>query len=174
METKKMKLLVIVCALFIGAGAASFGFAGTPDIDGTPPPKIGHPCHHRGGGPNLLGRYLRENLMVEVVSQLSKQSADTVRQEMEGKPLPVVLDEYKIDPKTFHAAVEAKKTSQINQLVTDGYLSSDQGKAVLGEMEKRTRRHELMAKVINKALADGTISAQEAQLLEPPHHQRMK
>lgn len=174
MERMKMKLLVVACALLIGVGAASFGVAYTAGGDDARAPMIGPPCHHRGGGPNLLGRYLHENMVVEVVSQLSKQSAETVGQQIKEKPLPFVLDEYKIDPKSFHAAMEVKKTSQVNQFVTDGYLSSEQGKAILGEMADRTRRHELMAKVIKKALADGTISAQEAQLLEPPHHKPMK
>ncbi|MGA7878704.1 MAG: hypothetical protein WCA08_23790 [Desulfoferrobacter sp.] len=165
---KKMQMIIVACALLIGA--TTWGSLHAANFDDAPQRMMGHRSHRGGGGPNLLGRYLHENMMVEVLCQLTEQTPETVKQQLKEEHLPAVLNEYKIDRERFHAAMQAKKTAQINQFVADGYLSSDQGKAILGKMEARTRRHELMMQLVEKGVADGAITQQDAQLLLPPHH----
>ncbi|MCK8601465.1 hypothetical protein [Desulfoferrobacter suflitae] len=162
---KKMQMIVVACVALIGATAWS-GLHAAGTLDG-PGKFMKYGCHRPDGGSNSLGKYLQENMMVDVLAQLTKQPVETVRQQVREKHFKALLHEYNVDRETFRAEMRAKKIAQINQLVTDGYLSADQGKAIVDKMEARAKRHQLMVQLIEKGIADGTITQQDAQLLMP-------
>jgi len=152
---KRMQTIIVICALLFGI--ALFGMA---NADGPPGP-------HRGGGPMFLTHLVQHNMMVQVLSQLSQQSAVTIEQQLKDQRLPAVLSTYNIDPKAFHEAMRTKITALINLLTQSGYMTTDQSNKILAEMEKFAQRHQLMTLLVQKGLVDGTITQEQAQILLP-------
>ena len=155
---KSMQRITLILALLFG-----IGFCRIANSEGPPGP-LG------GGGPMLLSHLVRHNMIVQVVSQLSGQSADAIKKQLKDQHLPAVLSAYKIDPKTFHEAMRTKVTALIKLLTDSGYLTAEQSAKVLDEMEKFAQRHQLMTLLVEKGLADGTITQEQAQILLPKHH----
>jgi len=115
----------------------------------------------------FLTHLVQHNMMVQVLSQLSQQSAVTIEQQLKDQRLPAVLSTYNIDPKAFHEAMRTKITALINLLTQSGYMTTDQSNKILAEMEKFAQRHQLMTLLVQKGLVDGTITQEQAQILLP-------
>jgi hypothetical protein len=76
-----------------------------------------------------------------------------------------VMQELNIDRQTFREAMQAKERERIKLAVADGSITPEQEKEILAIIEKRAKRRELMSKLIEKGIADGTITREEAQML---------
>lgn len=153
---KKKQFIILACALLFGVVLSV-----TVSAADRPP-------HRGGGGPDLLSRYLMENQAVQVLSEITKQPAASIRQKLCKAHLPDVLKEYKIGPDSFHKAMRTHMTELVSGLEKEGYLAQGQGKDILAKMEAHDERHALMTRLIEKGIKDGTITKEEAKLLLPP------
>lgn len=151
---KKMQKIVVVGALLINLSLLGLANAAAP------------PCH-RGGGPDVLGKYLMENQMAQVLAEITKQPVKTMRLKLKGEHLRDVLHEYKIDPEAFHNAMSIRMTALVNGLEKTGYITSDQRKDIIEKMGSRAQRHALMKRLIEKGIKDGAITKEQSQLLLP-------
>lgn len=166
---KKIQTITVIAALLLAVTLSGAAFAAGPNAHQKP--MFGHGCHRGdGGGMKLLGRYLQQNLMVETLSKLSGQPADSIRQKLQEQHFRALLDEYKIDRKALFTEMRAQMTGLVNQFTEKGYLTAEQGKKILENMERRAERHQLMTTLVEKGLKDGTITQQQAQLLLPRYH----
>ena len=154
---KNLKLFTLLFALVLG-----IGFCGTALAEGPG-------GHHRGGGPMFLGRLVQHNMMVQVLSQLSNQPEDTIRQQLKDQHLRGVLSTYNIDPKAFHSAMKTKFTALMKLLTDNGYLTAEQNAKIQDKMAKFAQRRQVMTTLVEKGLAEGTITQEQAQLLLPNH-----
>ena len=154
---KNVKTIILVCALVLGIGLCGSAMA------------EGHGGHHRGGGPMFLGRMVQHNMMVQVLSQLSKQPEDTIKQQLKEQHLRGVLSTYNIDKKAFHSAMKTKFTALTKLLTDNGYLTAEQNAKIQDRMTKFAERRQLMMTLVEKGVSDGTISQEQADLLLHKH-----
>ena len=76
-----------------------------------------------------------------------------------------VMQELNINRQVFRDAMQAKERKRVKQAVTDGSITPDQEKEILAKMETHSKRRELMSKLIEKGIEDGTITRDEARML---------
>jgi hypothetical protein len=117
-------------------------------------------------GPGLLMRYVRGNMAAQAVSEITKAPVDTIRTKMKEERLPAVLAEYQVNRKTFVEAMHAKVLDLVGKLVESNYLTADQRDQVLARMDQYAQRRALMKSPIDKAVTDGTITPDQAQMLQ--------
>jgi hypothetical protein len=126
---------------------------------------FGHKQHHKGSGLQLLAKYQQENLMVQVLSEMTEQSAEAIQVKLKGQRMRTVMQELNIDRQVFHNAMQAKVKERINQAAADRTITPEQEKEILAKMKNHAKRRELMSKLIEKGVNDGTITPEEAQML---------
>ena len=76
-----------------------------------------------------------------------------------------IIQEMNINRQTFGNAMQVKVKERIKQAAADGNITSEQEKEILSKIENRTKRRELMSKLIEKGIEDGTITRDEARML---------
>jgi polyhydroxyalkanoate synthesis regulator phasin len=160
---KGKKTSVIICAVVFAVALCGAAIAaGLPDQ-----PFTGG-RHHRPHGNNelpLLTRYVHQNLMVKTLSEITGQPVESVEQQLKSQRLGAVLDEYKIERKAFRAALRTKIEALVSQLATSGYITPQQEKKIVEKMEYWGQRREIMTRLVEKGVEDGTITAEQAQML---------
>lgn len=156
--------VVLISLVFFGAAVA----AGKWDGAGS---GFRHKGAHGKDGLAPLTRYVKHNLTVAVLSDLSGQPAETVRQKLQDQRLHSFLAEYNIGRQAFHHAMQAKVTALVQYLAAGGFITPEQAKEYNERIERwselRSERRELMNQLIEKGLADGTITLEQAKLLQP-------
>ena len=166
---KKNQTIMVVGALlislvFIGVALAA-GMGGD----------AGRGFRHRGAhGKDGLGpmtNYVKQTMAVSVLAELSGQPAETVRQQLEDHQLRGFMAENNIDRQAFHTAMQAKMNALVQYLAAGGYITQDQAKEYTDRVERksqlRSERRDLMNQLIEKGVADGTITPEQAQMLQP-------
>ena len=123
--------------------------------------------HHKGGGLQLLVRYQQKNLRVQVLSEMTGQSVEAIQLKLKDQRIHSVMQELNIDRQAFRDAMQAKEIYWIKQAVTDGSITPGQEKEILAKIETHAKRRELMSKLIEKGIEDGTITREEARMLMP-------
>jgi hypothetical protein len=159
---KKSTTSVIILLIF------AFALSGTVLAAGPPEQSFGFDRHHGrhgNGGAKLLNRYLRENLTVQTLSEMTGQPVETIASKLRDERLPDLLSEYRIDREAFRTTMHTKMKSLVNQLAKIGYLTPQQEKKIVDQVEFRSQRRALMTRLIEKGIADGTITDEQAQLL---------
>ena len=159
----KKKHIIISCMLvagFIFSGLALADSQRTGHRKG-----LGFKQHHKGGGLQLLAGYKQKNLRVQVLSELTGQSVEAIQLKLKNQRMRSMMQELNIDRKAFRDAMQAKERERIKQAVTDGSITAEQEKEILAEMETYSKRRELMSKLIEKGIEDGTITRDEARML---------
>jgi len=121
--------------------------------------------HHRGGGLQLLAAYQQKNLRLQVLSDLAEQPVEAIELKLKNQRLRSVMQEFNIDRQAFRDALQAKERALIKQAVADGSITAEQENKILTKMENRTKRRELMSRLIEKGVEDGTITRDEARML---------
>ena len=121
--------------------------------------------HHKGYGLQLLAGYQQKNLRVQVLSELTGQSVEAIQPKLKDQGMRSVMQELNIDRQAFRDAMQAKERAQIQQAVTDGSITPEQEKEIFAKIENRNKRRELMSKLIEKGIEDGTITRDEARML---------
>ena len=131
---------------------------------------FGFKRHHSGGGLMLLAKYQQKNLMVQVLSEMTGQSAEAIETNLKGQRMRTVMRDLNIDRKAFRAAMQAKIRQRIISAAADGSITAEQEKKILEKMENRSKRRELMSRLVEKGIEDGTISQEDAQVLLRKRH----
>ena len=76
-----------------------------------------------------------------------------------------MLQELNIDRQAFRDAMQAKERKRIKQAVANGSITPEQKEEILAKMETHSKRRELMSRLIEKGIKDGTITRDEARML---------
>jgi hypothetical protein len=126
---------------------------------------FGYKQHHNGGGLQLLAGYQQKNLRVQVLSEMTEQSVETIQLKLKDRRLGSVMQELNVDRQAFRDAMQAKERERIKQAVADGSITPDQEKEIIAKMETQAKRRELMRSLIEKGIEDGTITRDEACML---------
>ena len=163
----KKKHIIISCVLVVG-----IIFSGLAIADSQ---RTGHrkglvKQHHKANGLQLLAGYQQKNLRVQVLSEMTRQSVEAIQIKLKDQRMRTVMQELNIDHQAFRDAMQAKVGERIKQAVADRTITPEQEKEILAKIENRTKRSELMSKLIEKGIEDGTITQEEAQMLM--HKQR--
>ena len=159
----KKKPIIISCVLVVGIIFSGLALA---DSQRTGHRKgLGFKQHHKGGGLQLLVGYQQKNLRVQVLSEMTGQSVEAIQLKLKDQRMRSVMQELKIDRQAFRDAMQAKEKERIKQAAADGNITSEQEKEILSKIENRTKRRELMSKLIEKGIEDGTITRDEARML---------
>ncbi len=159
----KKKHIIISCVLVVGIIFSGLAIA---DSQRTGHRKgLGFKQHHKGSGLQLLAGYQQKNLRVQVLSEMTGQPVETIQLKLQDQRMRSVMQELNIDRQAFRDAMQAKERERIKQAVTDGSITPEQEKEILAKMETRSKRRELMSKLIEKGIEDGTITRDEARIL---------
>ena len=159
----KKKHIIISCVLVVGILFSGLTFA---DSQGTGR-REGHGFkqHHNGGVLQLLAGYQQKNLRVQVLSEMTEQSVEAIQLKLKDQPMRSVMQELNIDRQAFRDAIQTKERERIKQAVADGSITPEQENEILAKMETQAKRRELMRKLIEKGIEDGTITRDEARML---------
>jgi hypothetical protein len=126
---------------------------------------FGSKQHHQGGILQMLAAYQQKNLRLQVLSEMTGQPEEALQLKLKDQRLRSVMQEFNIDRQAFRDALKAKERAQIKQAVADGSITPEQENKILTKMENRTKRRELMSRLIEKGIEDGTITRDEARML---------
>jgi len=159
----KKKHSIISCVLAVGIIFSGLALA---DSQRTGHRKgQGFKQHHKGGDLQLLAGYQQKNLRVQVLSEMTGVSVEAIELRLEDQGMRSVMQEMNIDRRAFGNAMQVKVKERIKQAVTDGNITPGQEKEILSKIENRTKRREIMRKLIDKGIEDGTITRDEARIL---------
>jgi polyhydroxyalkanoate synthesis regulator phasin len=159
----KKKHIIISCVLVVGIVICGLALA---DSQRTGQRRdFGFKRLHTGGDLQLLAEYQQKNLRVQVLSEMTGQSVESIQLKLKDYGMRSAMQELNIDRQAFRAAVHAKEQTLIKQAVVDGSITPEQQKEILAKIENRTKRRELMGKLIEKGIEDGTITREEARML---------
>jgi len=159
----KKKHIIISCILVVGiifSGLAVAESHRTGHRKG-----FGFKHHHKSGGLQLLAGYQQKNMRVQVLSEMTEQPVEAIQLKLKDQRLGSVMQELNIDRQAFRDAMQAKERARIKQAVADGSITSEQEKEILAKMETHAKRRELMRKLIEKGIEDGTITRDEARMI---------
>jgi hypothetical protein len=92
------------------------GFEGNEGFRPRPPKHAG--C--------LLGKYIHDNMVMEVLSDLTGQVPETLAAELEEGHIRGVLEKYQIDPETFRTAMDEKTVAAAQKAFECGLITSEQ------------------------------------------------
>ncbi|MEE9496605.1 MAG: hypothetical protein V3V39_08780 [Desulfobacterales bacterium] len=160
---KKIQTIIVASLLVMGMVLSGPAFAesqGKGDRQ-----RFGFKQRHNRGGLMLLAKYQQKNLMVQVLSEMTGQSAADISTKLEEQRMRAVMQELNIDRQAFRDAMHAKVGERVKQAVANGSITPEQEKEILANMENRSKRREVMKQLIEKGLEDGTISQEQAQML---------
>ena len=158
---KKKQTIIVVGVLLVGLVLSGATIA-AGKWDSTNPGFRHHRAHGKDGFMPLT-RYMHQNLAVAVLSEMSAQPADTVRQKMQDRHMRAFLEEYNIDRQAFRAAMKVKTTALVQNLAAGKFITPEQAKEFDEKMERRAERRALMNRLVEKGIEDGTITAEQAQ-----------
>ncbi|MGD9135861.1 MAG: hypothetical protein PVH42_03835 [Desulfobacterales bacterium] len=159
----RKKSIIISCILAAGIIFSGLALAGSQ--------RTGHHKghgfrqHHKSSGLLLLARYQQKNLRVQVLSELTEQPVEAIQLKLKNQRLRCLMKELNIDRQTFRDAMQAKEKELINQAAVDGSITPKQESEILSKIENRNKRRELMSKLIEKGIENGTITRDEARML---------
>ncbi len=156
---KTLILGALLTATLIGATVFAAGYGDGPSQEGGP----GRPG--AGRGPGLLMRYLFANQAAEALAEITGQPVDTFRRRIQDHQLRAVFSEYRIDREAFRSAMRAKSIARLRQIAEIGMITPEQEKELLERMENKSERRALMRRLIEKGVADGTITPEQSQML---------
>ena len=160
---KKTLSIIAISVVLVGLTFYVVATAASPQDQANP--GSGHPRMPAKSGPWDLLRYVRENMSAQAISEMTKQPVDTIRAKLQKERLPAVLAEYQVDRKAFSEAMHAKVQVLLGKLVDSNYLTVDQRDQLLARMDQYAQRRALMKSLVDKAIADGTITPDQAKML---------
>jgi len=165
---KKIQTIIVASVLVLGMVLCGPAFADSQekgDRQG-----YGFKQRHKGGGLMLLAKYQQRNLMVQVLSEKTGQSTEAINTKLKEQGMRAVIHELNIDRQALRTALHAKVSERIKQAVADGSITPEQQKGILETMENRSNRRELMGRLIEKGIEDGTLTQEDAQMLLRKRH----
>jgi polyhydroxyalkanoate synthesis regulator phasin len=160
---KKRHTIIISCVLAVGIIVSGLALADNQSTGNRR--GFGSKQRHKGGGLMMLAKYQQKNLMVQVLSEMTKQPAADISTKLKEQGMRGVMQEFNIDRQAFRTATHAKVSERVKQAVKDGSITPEQEKEILEKIENRSQRREVMKQLIEKGIADGTITQEDAQML---------
>lgn len=160
---KKTLSIIAISVVLVGLAFYVAATAANPQDQANP--GSGHQRMLAKSGPGLVMRYVRENMAAQALSEITKQPVDTIRAKLQKERLPAVLAEYQVDRKAFSDAMHVKVQDLWGKLVESNYLTVDQRNQLIARMDEYAQRRALMKSLIDKAINDGTITPEQAQML---------
>ena len=160
---KQIQTIIVASVLVMGMVLCGPAFAdsqGKGDRQG-----FGFKQRHNGGGLMLLAIYEQKNLAVQVLSDLTKQSAGAISAKLKEQGMRAVMQGLNVDRHAFLNAMKAEVNERIRQAAVNKSITPEQEKEILIKMENRSKRRELMSRLIEKGIEDGTITQEDAQML---------
>ncbi len=159
----KTKHTIMGCVLVVGIVISGMALANSKaqgELSGW-----GFKRHYTGGGLMLLAKYQQKNLMVQMLSEMTGQSADVISTKIKEQRMRAVMQEYDIDRQEFRDRMQTKVRERVEQAAINKTITAEQEKEILEKMENRSKRRELMSQLIEKGIKDGTITREQAQML---------
>ena len=126
---KQVGMMIGVLAL---VGIAFSGPA-SAQVTGQPQPPRKHPGH-------FLVRALHDNVVMEVLTEITGKDADTVKADMQTLRMRALLESYGIDGEAFHSAMDAKMAELVNDAVSCGLITKEQASEIGGAIQDRNQR----------------------------------
>ena len=117
---KKSAVMAILTVLCI----SGWSFAADEGANPPPPP----------GGLHLLMKYQMDNLMAEVMSEISEQDLETVQSELEKSDPFTLLQNYGLDESKFHSAMKEKMIELVNTVKSNGQITQVQAEEVIEDI----------------------------------------
>ena len=81
----------------------------------------------------LLARYEQKNMAVQVLSELSGQSTESIRTKLNEQRMRTVMQELGIDRQAFRTAMQTKVGERIKLAVANGTITPEQEKEILAK-----------------------------------------
>ncbi|MCP4351209.1 MAG: hypothetical protein GY795_37570 [Desulfobacterales bacterium] len=99
---------------------------------------------HRGpkGPKDPFGRVLHENMITEVLVELTGQTAETIAAELEETGMREFLEAYEIDEETLKAVTDEKVAAMAEKLSGCGVITEDQAADILEKLAERNATDE--------------------------------
>ena len=160
---KKSQTILVTSVLVIGIVFSGFAIADNSGKSGRQ--GFGFKHRHKGGGLMLLAKYQQKNLMVQVLSEMTGQSADAIESKLKDQRMRTVMQELNIDRQLFRSAMQTKVSQRIKEAAANGTITVEQEKEILEKLENRAQRSEIISRLVEKGVTDGTITQEEAQML---------
>jgi len=88
------------------------------------------------------GSFMRNAMLdsrVEVLAEVTGQSEATIKAKLENKPVWAVLDEYKVEFSVFQTKMIEKRSTAVNQAVSDGKITQAQADFMIERMGQNPR-----------------------------------
>lgn len=162
MKTKHT--IILSCVLVVGLIFSGLSLADDPAKGAHQ--GFGFKRHRSGGGLMLLAKYQQKNLMVQTLSEMTGQSAETIETQLKGRRMrAAVMEDLDIDRQAFRTTLQAKVNRLVKSAAASGSITAEQEKEILAKMETHSQRREIMSRLVEKGVADGTITQEQAQML---------
>lgn len=161
MKTKHT--IILSCVLVVGLIFSGLSLADDPAKGARQ--GFGFKRHRSGGGLILLAKYQQKNLMVQTLSEMTGQSAEAIETQLKGRRMRAVMEDLDIDRQAFRTTLQAKVNGLIKSAAANGSITAEQEKEILAKMETHSQRREIMSRLVEKGVADGTITQEQAQML---------
>jgi hypothetical protein len=79
-------------------------------------------------------KYQMENLMVEVISGISKKEVETIQSDLENSDPKTLLESYGLDENKFHSAMNEKMIELVNTAKSNGQITQAQAEEVIEDI----------------------------------------
>ncbi|MFH2129164.1 MAG: DUF2680 domain-containing protein [bacterium] len=137
MKTLRNRFLAVVAGLAFSITGIASGIAAAQGWNGPGNATRGAGYAQQGGfvGPGPVLRTDMFNARIELLTEMTEQSQETIKAKLRYKPMWAVLDEYKVDYVAFNNKMAEKRTGIINKAVADGKISQDQADFMLQRAE---------------------------------------
>jgi len=154
---------IIICVLTAAIIISGLAFAGDWGNRGRRGAGFHRP--HRDFALSFLVKYQQENMMVQTLSDISRQPIDAIQAKLKDQRMGTVMQELNIDRQAFHTAMRIKSIELIQKSTESETITPEQAKDIIEKMKNRSQRRELMSQLIEKGVSDGTITTAQAQML---------
>ena len=159
------RIIILSIALALTATIIAVAFA--EDEPGFGRKGYGKHRAHRDSALSLLTKYQVKNLAAQTLSEMSGQPVDVIKQRFSNERPRDVMQELNIDREAFKSSMHGKIRGLVNQAMENGSITPEQEKEILSKIDVRVQRRALMKKLIDKGVADGSITEEQAQILQP-------
>ncbi|OQX21900.1 MAG: hypothetical protein BWK80_31915 [Desulfobacteraceae bacterium IS3] len=99
-----------------------------------PGPPKGHPAD--------LGKYLHDNMLVEALSEITGQSAETIKTALETQHPEAVMETYGVDFEAFRTLMDGKTVAMAEKAAECGLITQEQAAEIAEKIAARAAASE--------------------------------
>ncbi len=100
-----------------------------------------HPRPHQGH-PGDLGKYLHDNMLVEALSEITGQSAETIKTALETQHPEALMETYGVDSEAFRTLMDAKTVTMAEKAASCGLITQEQAAEIAEKVAARAAASE--------------------------------